>query len=129
MAGDRIRTLQKRGELEIAPITHEMAGPLVPHLGFEVSELSLGDEPSMVTGRMTSPTAEAREAEARREVDEIRGEGAEPWSPSSVVSLTPGPTPRTPRNLDDTIEESIEKIVEDGPGEAGTAAKETPLPP
>ena len=60
MAGDRIRTLQKRGELEIAPITHEMAGPLVPHLGFEVSELSLGDEPSMVTGRMTSPTAEAR---------------------------------------------------------------------
>ena len=66
MAGDRIRTLQKRGELEIAPITHEMAGPLVPHLGFEVSELSLGDEPSMVTGRMTSPTAEAREAEVSR---------------------------------------------------------------
>ena len=77
----------------------------------------------------TLAEAEAREAEARREVDEIRGEGAEPWSPSSVVSLTPGPTPRTPRNLDDTVEESIEKIVEDGPGEAAAASKETPLPP
>ena len=74
----------------------------------------------------TLAEAEAREAEARREVDEIRGEGAEPWSPSSVVSL---PTPRTPRNLDDTVEESIEKIVEDGPGEAAAASKETPLPP
>lgn len=74
----------------------------------------------------TLAEAEAREAEARREVDEIRGEGAEPWSPSSVVSLTPGPTPRTPRNLDDTVEE---KIVEDGPGEAAAASKETPLPP
>ena len=69
----------------------------------------------------TLAEAEAREAEARREVDEIRGEGAEPWSPSSVVSLTPGPTPRTPRNLDDTVEE---KIVEDGPEEE--ASKETP---
>ena len=77
----------------------------------------------------TLAEAEAREAEARREVDEIRGEGAEPWSPSSVVSLTPGPTPSTPRNLDDTVEESIEKIVEDGPGEAAAASKETPLPP
>ena len=36
-----------------------MAGPLVPHVGFEVSELSLGDEPSMYTGRMTSPSTEA----------------------------------------------------------------------
>ena len=72
----------------------------------------------------TLAEAEAREAEARREVDEIRGEGAEPWSPSSVVSLTPGPTPRTPRNLDDTVEE---KIVEDGREEE--ASKETPLPP
>ena len=78
---------------------------------------------------VTLAEAEAREAEARREVDEIRGEGAEPWSPSSVVSLTPGPTPSTPRNLDDTVEESIEKIVEDGPGEAAAASKETPLPP
>ena len=74
----------------------------------------------------TLAEAEAREAEARREVDEIRGEGAEPWSPSSVVSLTPGPTPRTPRNIDDTVEE---KIVEDGPGEAAAASEETPLPP
>jgi hypothetical protein len=40
------------------------------------------------------------------------------------VSLTPGPTPRTPRNLDDTVEE---KIVEDGREEE--ASKETPLPP
>ena len=43
-----------------------MAGPLVPHVGFEVSELSLGDEPSMYTGRMTSPSTEAREAEVTR---------------------------------------------------------------
>ena len=43
-----------------------MAGPLVPHVGFEVSELSLGDEPSMYTGRMTSPSTEAREAEVSR---------------------------------------------------------------
>jgi len=43
-----------------------MAGPLVPHVGFEISELSLGDEPSMYTGRMTSPSTEAREAEVSR---------------------------------------------------------------
>ena len=43
-----------------------MAGPLVPHVGFEVSELSLGEEPSMYTGRMTSPSTEAREAEVTR---------------------------------------------------------------
>lgn len=43
-----------------------MAGPLVPHMGFEISELSLGDEPSMYTGRMTSPSTEAREAEVSR---------------------------------------------------------------
>jgi hypothetical protein len=42
------------------------------------------------------------------------------------VSLTPGPTPRTPRNIDDTVEE---KIVEDGPEEAAAASEETPLPP
>ena len=43
-----------------------MAGPLVPHVGFEISELSLGDEPSMYTGRMTSPSTEAREADVSR---------------------------------------------------------------
>ena len=80
-----------------------MAGPLVPHVGFEVSELSLGDEPSMYTGRMTSPSTEAREAEVSRssaQLQAVKNEAsAEHFGsflapPLGASRFTPGSRPR-----------------------------------
>ena len=80
-----------------------MAGPLVPHVGFEISELSLGDEPSMYTGRMTSPSTEAREAEVSRgsaQLQAVKNEAsAEHFGsllapPLGASRFTPGSRPR-----------------------------------